>query len=564
MSKTILQKECPFCHKIFKELGRDVFGKDVLILGECGHTLVVPVVESTEYDMVSSDGRRPFPFQIEGVKFLEAAGCNGLLLDEQGLGKTVQECLLLSRNQHLFPALIIVKSGLRAQWFAEIFRWTGRAAQVVTGSRELPLFEFFDIVIVSMDSLRLLRPDVEVVSEYDNAVRVKAGKKPKVNTPVWTDEICSHFKHICVDEGHKLKNPGSKRTMAFRKILAAANGGQKAPLVWMTGTNIEKNADEFFVSLNAVRPEMFYSHASFRLNYVDIDRETGRIGGLKNYEQFKERTKDFIIRRLRADVLPDLPKIFRQFRLAEMEGDELKAYIKIVKEFQEFMDEDGPHIPTDILGYLAKMRHITGIAKINAACEFVEEFLLEAGMSAYDYNGTEVNAPRKIVIFAHHKLAMDILMTRLETLCKEGGYAPPLLLSADLDAMTQRPALIEEFRKPENRIMIASTLASAEGLNLQFCSDCLIMERQWNPSTEEQAEARFPRPGSTAARVNAHYLIAAGTIDDFLTELVEQKRRNVAQALDGKEMTWDEKSLIGELSNALRTKGLKRWNLQGR
>jgi SNF2 family DNA or RNA helicase len=110
--------------------------------------------------------------------------------------------------------------------------------------------------------------------------------------------------------------------------------------------------------------------------------------------------------------------------------------------------------------------------------------------------------------------------------------------------------------------MLLSTQAAAEGLNLQFCSDCLIMERQWNPSTEEQAEARFTRPGSTADRVNAHYLIAAGTIDDFFTELVEIKRRNVAQTLDGQEFEWDEKSLMAELGRVAMEKGLRKWKLK--
>jgi SNF2 family DNA or RNA helicase len=209
-------------------------------------------------------------------------------------------------------------------------------------------------------------------------------------------------------------------------------------------------------------------------------------------------------------------------------------------------DPERPMLPTDILGFLSKMRHITGIAKVDAAVDFAEEFLLE----------TE----RKLVIFLHHKMAAAILEKKLGERMKEGAFNPPLSLHSQLD-LNQRMAVIEEFRKPENRIMLASTLASGEGLNLQFCSDCLIMERQWNPSYEEQAEARFPRPGSTADRVNATYLIAAGTIDDFLTDIVETKRRNVAQTLDGKEIEWDEKSLVGELAKVLQTKGLAKWRL---
>jgi len=77
--------------------------------------------------------------------------------------------------------------------------------------------------------------------------------------------------------------------------------------------------------------------------------------------------------------------------------------------------------------------------------------------------------------------------------------------------MMERERQVEEF-KGGSRIMIASTLASSEGLNLQFCSDYGMMERQWNPANEEQAEARFIRIGQKATIVNGTYFIATGTI----------------------------------------------------
>lgn len=554
--KTILQTKCSYCGKLAKETSRITLGKEIWVSLECGHTLIHdalrPLSEFADIELISNDGKSLFPYQKEGVAFLEKADCNGLLLDEPGLGKTIQECALLARNKkQLLPALGVVKSGLRAQWFVEIFRWTGMAAQVITSSRELPYFDHFDIFLVSIDTLRLLRPDIKVVSDWDLALYEsghRKGRKPEKNPKVlWSDEVCARFKHVFVDESQKVKNESSSRTKALRKIIAAANDGKKARVVCMSGTNIEKHAGEFFVTLNLVRPELFPQQATFQIQHCEVSSETGKIGGLKNPERFKELTKDFIIRRKREDVLPDLPKVFRQFRLAELEGGELEAYIQIVKEFQERMDdEERPMLPTDILGYLSKMRHITGIAKVNPAVEFVEEFLL----------GTN----RKLVIFLHHKMAAAILMKKLEQLCKDGAFAPPLQLHSALD-LAQRTAVVEEFQKPENRILVASTLAAGEGLNMQFCSDCLFMERQWNPSIEEQGEGRFTRPGSVADKVNAVYLIAAGTVDDFLTEIVEIKRRNMAQTLDYQEIEWEEQSLTMELAHVLQTKGLNKWKL---
>jgi len=552
---TTLKTICPSCGADAHEKERYRIGHDTFIDLKCGHTIIGDAMTPDEAEWQryltewKGKGFEPFPFQIEGVKFLEEADCNALLLDEQGLGKMIQTCFLLARNKDkLLPALIVCKSGLRAQWFSHLVKLTNLIPQVITSSKEVPHFDLFDIVIVSVDSLRLLRPDVKTISDWDIAIAETQGKELKRKKVVWTDEICSKFNFIAIDESQKIKNPGSARTQALRLVASAGMKvkGQKPRIIPMSGTNVEKHAGEFFPTLNLVRPELFPEQRKFIMQHCEVF--DGRVAGLKNPQNFKELTKDFIIRRKRVDVMPQLPRIFRQFRLAELEGGDIEAYVRVMKEFMKDAADCSPgELPSNLLGYLSKLRHITGIAKVNAALEFIEEFMLE----------TEVD--RKLAVFLHHQQAGAILLSKLTELCKIGNYNPPLYYHAGLNALTERPAMEARFKEPGNKIMLLSTQAAAEGLNLQFCSDCLLMERQWNPGTEEQAEGRFPRPGSTASKINAHYLIAAGTIDDFLTEIVERKRRNVAQTLDGEEMVWDEKNLMAELGRALLTKGIKKW-----
>ena len=172
-----------------------------------------------------------------------------------------------------------------------------------------------------------------------------------------------------------------------------------------------------------------------------------------------------------------------------------------------------------------------------------------------------------------------MLYSGLLKVCEEAAFDEPLLYTSSL-SLQQRQEVINQFKGVEversldadgkpviterptgknHRILIASTLAAGEGLNLQFCSDCMIMERQWNPANEEQAEARFPRPGQTADKIMATYLIAAGTINDFLTEIVERKRSIVHSTLDNIDTKWDESSLIKELAETLNSLGLKKW-----
>jgi len=121
--------------------------------------------------------------------------------------------------------------------------------------------------------------------------------------------------------------------------------------------------------------------------------------------------------------------------------------------------------------------------------------------------------------------------------------------------------MVTNFRENDrSRIMIASTLAAGEGLNLQFCADAVMLERQWNPANEEQAEGRFHRFGQLHP-VTVTYMIASETIDEYFTELVEQKRAIVGSTLDNKDIQWDQNSLMTELAQILVTKGKKSWKL---
>jgi SNF2 family DNA or RNA helicase len=123
------------------------------------------------------------------------------------------------------------------------------------------------------------------------------------------------------------------------------------------------------------------------------------------------------------------------------------------------------------------------------------------------------------------------------------------------------PETVAKFWRDEFRVMVASTLAAGEGLNLQCCSDCIMMERQWNPPKEEQAESRFIRIGQLANKITATYFIAVATVDEFFADLVEQKRSIFGSTIDGIESKWNESDLLKELAEILAQKGGKKWGI---
>jgi SNF2 family DNA or RNA helicase len=487
-------------------------------------------VIKASYDVTSLDGRNPYGFQIEGMQFLEDAGFRALLADEMGLGKTIQAVVPIKLHSELLtPALILCKSGLRQQQMTEAVRWCGKkfAPYIIQNSKD-GLINGFPIYIASYDVLR--RKGV-----LDRLEKVE-------------------FQYMIIDECQHIKNPDSARAGAVRRLAKSI-----PHIVATSGTPIKNRASEYFTILNLLSPAQFHAFNAFLYNHVKFYRdEYGKVKerGLSHPEQFKEMTKHFIIRRTREEVMPELPKIDRKFFHVDLSKSAEKAYFDASSKFAAEYDayvlegrEESFAAYQDLLAKLSRLRHIAGLSVVPDAIDYVREFL----------STTE----RKIAVFVHHKDIGQLINSGLTEYCKEAGLDEPMMLTSDL-TMDQRSDVVTKFREEgRHKILIASTLASGEGLNLQYqCSDALIVERQWNPANEEQVEARFTRPDAISKDyVSATYMIVSDTIVEWFTELVEKKRQVIRQILDGKDSAWQESELVRELMAIIAKQGRKQtWN----
>src|SRR5258706_525125 len=479
---SIVKKTCAACGKIAVERSRINFGTSKLITLECGHLTHEEVLVSANYSsIVSSDGRKLMPYQIDGVKFLEQADAKAILADEQGLGKTVQLSALLKLHpKELLPCIITCPTTIKLQWHHEIIRWCGvkgYLCQVISGGKELAA-PGFDIYITTYDLLK----------------NEKCFELVKDN-----------IKTVVIDECQRIKNHLSDRAKAVQRICKNVEH-----IIPMSGTPIKNNAGEYFTVLNLVKPRLFPHYTNFIEKDCDSYHNgwSYKVGGLRNPEAFHEKTKDFILRRTKAEVLKDLPELMRKFHHVELDRKLNKVYAQLMDELEELYygdSEDGMKKNASMIAIMSKMRHITGISKVEACIDNVTEFLL--------------SCDRKIVIFVHHHDVATMLKTGLDNWLKDGGFKETLHLHAGLGG-DERANTARKFKDEDFRVMIASTLAAGEGINLQFCSDCIMLERQWNPANEEQAEARFHRFGQTNT-VSSSYMIASETIDEYFTELVE-------------------------------------------
>lgn len=597
---TILKDTCQYCGKVAKEAKHESYpelGLSITTL-QCGHTIIKeiarPEEEQKRYIIHSVNGKKTlYPYQQEGVKFAEQANGRVLIADEMGLGKTIQALGFIKlRAPECLPVLIICKSSLILQWIREILEWLGPEFMpcLITKGTDRPL-EGFPIYLISFDLIRRVTG-----RSRKKASQILTGVNAGLSN--WNAEENENalasfpFKTIIIDETQQIKNSNSIRTQEVRKICAPikSDTGEIIPrdyILGLSGTPAKNNAGEMFSILNIINPTRFPEYRNFCLKFCD-QFWTGyryKIAGIKDLEYFKEHVADMMIRRERADVLPELPAVSRVFFNVPMLGKKIRdAYIAAQKEFEDEYDDYEDKSKrvdfTSVIAKMSKLRHLAGLAKVESCAEQVIQFL--------------ESTDRKIIVFTHH---IDVAGT-LEVLVNRWILGERESDEQDEEDETEREKLspvinlvgktgsardnaVDKFREDKScRVLIASTLASGEGLNLQYISDCIMLERQWNPANEEQAEARFPRPGRRCNKcggeinkkqmclscgeqdkVDAKYFIAAGTIDEILTEMVEQKREWIQSIHKETDYTWDESSLMKELAKVLHEGGMKKFKL---
>jgi SWI/SNF-related matrix-associated actin-dependent regulator 1 of chromatin subfamily A len=250
--------------------------------------------------------------------------------------------------------------------------------------------------------------------------------------------------------------------------------------------------------------------------------------GAINREELKGRLQSTMIRRLKEDVLKDLPPLRRTVIPVRFSGKEMEA--EYVRARKLVMEAIGRNVRKEVVATLSELRHIVGQIKAYLATEFIDDFLEQTD--------------RKLVIYCHHKDVVDML-------AKKYGVAGVGVITGDI-SKAQRQKVLEAYKTyPTPRILLI-TSAGGQGVDafgigdVKSC-DILFIEREWTPAMEEQAEARLHRMGQTLA-VNAYYIVLLNTMDEKMDRMVNGKRqvfRDIAAMFDVKtnimdELLWEE------------------------
>jgi len=459
-------------------------------------TLFDKMNEKVEVQIDSIPGfERMYPFQLKGVEFLEMMGGRALIGDEMGLGKTIQALGYLALHPELRPAVIICPASLKLNWEKEIWNWMQVPALVLSGNyKKLGFNHLENIIVINYDIL-----------------------------DSWADFLVSlNPSCLIIDEAHMIKNQKAKRSKAVKKLAKKVDH-----VIGLTGTPIINRPSEFFAILNLLNKNEWPSFWGYAHKYCGA-KHNGfgwDFNGSSNVEKLNEALKRTMIRRLKSEVLPELPAKVRT--VIPLEITNRAEYNKAVQDFADLMDSDSDDTPPAVqLTRIEALKQLVVEGKIKACINWISDFL-ESG--------------EKLVVFCTHKKVVNQLMD-------EFGH-----MGVKVDGSvktTDRHESVRLFQEhPECKVFIGNIKAAGVGLTLTAASSTAFIELPWEPAAADQAEDRVHRIGQEADSVNAYYLLGQNTIDMEIAELLDEKRKVLDSVLDGKET--EETGLLTELMNRI-------------
>ena len=445
--------------------------------------------------LVQTNGLSLFPFQKKGVAFLEARNGRALIADEMGLGKTVQALTWMELHPKKRPAIVVVPASLKLNWAREAGMWmTNPKVQILQGSKPgVPIVG--EILVINYDIL---------VYWLDTLIKIK----PQV---------------LVMDEVHYIKSNQTKRTKAIRRLAKGI-----PHVIGLSGTPIVNRPVEILNAVRLIDKDVVPNPWQFLHRYCGA-KHNGYgwdfNGATRTDELHEKLANSIMIRRLKKDVLQDLPDKVRSF--VPMELDNQSDYDKAEQNFIEFVKEQKGAAAAEKASNAQALAEIEGLkqlavqGKMKQSVEWIKDFL-------------EVDG--KLVVFATHKFVIDQLMTEF------GDIA--VKVDGSVTGANRDKAVTEFQGNPRIRLFIGNIKAAGVGLTLTASSNVVFLELPWTPGDLTQAEDRVHRIGQKDS-VNIHYLLADGTIEEKVAKLIDRKRKVLDSVLDGQKT--DDQSLLQQL-----------------
>ena len=425
----------------------------------------------------------PFKFQREGIIFIKRSKGKTLLADDMGLGKTLQVLGWLAVNPSKRPVIIVTPANAKYNWVEQIKQHTYMNYEVLFGQTPFPISK--SIVIINYDILTYWKNQLIKMKPFT----------------------------LILDECHYAKNRRTKRTKACREIAYKVKH-----IIAMSGTPIINRPIEFFPVLNMINNKEFSSFWKYAMRYCNPKRGfQGRgwdFNGASHLNELRERIQSFFIRRMKKEVMTELPK--KRRTILPIEINNLKEYQQAKINFLKWYKVKAGNKAAkrakkaQALVKLGQLKQLTAEGKLKRAYEWIDDFLF--------------NTDEKLVIFVYHRIIFNILTKRYKKFAAIGGKAGK-----------ERQLQVKKFQtNSKYRLFIGTIKADKESITLTASSTVLFLELGWTPSEHDQAEDRVNRIGQTDNKLNIYYLLGKNTIDQYIWEVIEKKRKIITKIIDGK------------------------------
>ncbi|MEU9063431.1 DEAD/DEAH box helicase [Streptomyces sp. NPDC048430] len=432
-------------------------------------------------------------YQLRGLAWLDrmtSLGLGGCLADDMGLGKTITVIALHLHRAHAAPTLVVCPASLLGNWHREINRF----APGVPVRR----FHGTDRTLGGSDG-------GFVLTTY-GTMRSSA------------EQLAAHTWGLVVaDEAQHVKNPHSSTARALRTIPAPAR-------VALTGTPVENNLSELWALLDWTTPGLLGPLKAFRSRHARIVENTGTAAGLGNeeaVERLSRLVRPFLLRRKKSDpgIAPELPPKTETDHPVFLTREQATLYEAAVRETMAFIEQsEGIARRGLIMKLLGSLKQI---------CNHPAQYLKEEPTRLTGRSGklalldelldTILSEDGSVLIFTQYVSMARLLAAHL------ASRAIPSQLLHGGTPVPERERMVDSFQSGEIPVFLLSLKAAGTGLNLTRAAHVIHYDRWWNPAVEEQATDRAYRIGQTQP-VQVHRLIAEGTVEDRISELLRSKR----------------------------------------
>lgn len=437
---------------------------------------------------------------VQWLRMLDYYGLGGILADDMGLGKTIQ--LLSVVCKYLYeggnkPSLVVCPSSLSLNWQNEIEKFTkGVKTIVIHGSLEERIKQIESIPQnnIVITSYELLKRDIEEYRKYDY-----------------------QFKYIIADEAQYIKNNNTQNAKAIKEIIAETRYA-------LTGTPIENSLSELWSIFDFIMPGYLFGYRKFKELYeTPIIKDNNQIA----MQKLKKLIEPFVLRRIKGEVLTELPDKMITVLNSEMSEEQRKIYLSYLdsakKNAMEEIKENGiEKSQIKILALLTRLRQICCHPNL-----FIENYEGESGKlsQCIEIVKDAIQSGHKILLFSGYTAMFEIIEKELK---KENIE---YLKLTGQTKVSERMNLVDEFNNnPEKKLFLISLKAGGTGLNLIGADVVIHYDPWWNLSAENQATDRTYRIGQKR-NVQVYKLITKNSIEEKIYDLQKRKEELIDSML---------------------------------